>query len=87
MTTTMLIATLALTLGGTHSSKAAVKATPEARMAQAFAYAEDDLEVRRSQLGLLGSAPFLGEKPEVTKAAAEPCATPAAGETRMGSRP
>jgi hypothetical protein len=32
----------------------------ETRVAQAFADAEEDLEVRRMELGLLGSAPFAG---------------------------
>ena len=81
----MVIAALAtfITLGTPHTPKAEKRMT-EARVAQAFADAEDDLDVRRSQLGLLGSAPFLGEKSEVAPA---PYCGPATGELGSTSRP
>jgi hypothetical protein len=65
----------ALALGLSMSMTPAPKAPSgpavkdETRLAQAFADAEEDLEVRRSQLGLLGSAPFAGvEAPPAPKA-------------------
>jgi hypothetical protein len=86
---TMLIATFVLTAlgaGNAHSPKSPAT-TIEARVAQAFVDAEDDLEVRRSQLGLLGSALFLGE---IARPPACPDSMPAESrpsETRTGSRP
>jgi hypothetical protein len=59
-----LIAVLALGLTTSMApppqSTPAQAATPNARLTRAFAEAEEDLEVRRHGLGLLGSAPLFG---------------------------
>jgi hypothetical protein len=87
----ILLATLAASLAmGTGHAPKAMKATfAMARVAQAFADAEDDFEVRRSQLGLLGSAPFAGTENPAPKArpAKQACPEPAQQQAPAVSMP
>ena len=84
--TTMLMATMMLAMGSSHAPKAP-KATTVTRVEQAFKDAEENLDVRRSQLGLLGSAPFLGERPEPRPARMQAFDEKANTDVRTASRP